>query len=144
MAEGDATVYTAAKKSLLDGAFDLANDTIKLALVGSGYTPDADTHDFWDDVSGEEASGTGYTAGGQTVTSIATSLDAVNHRGVADAPDVTWVGLDVGTPGYAVLYQDSGDPSTSRLILFWELGATASNGGDYTIRFNAAGVFYIG
>lgn len=143
MAEGDPTVYNAAKKGFLDGAFDFANDTIKLALLTSSYTPNIDTHDMWDDVSSYEASGTGYSAGGKTVTSLTTNLDAANDRAYVDAPDVTWTGLDIGTPGYAVLYQSTGTPSTSRLICYWQLGSTATNGGDYTIKFNANGILYI-
>lgn len=143
MAQGDAHVYNGAKKAFLDGAFDLSNDTIKLALLTSSYAPDIDTDEFWDDISADEESGTGYTAGGKTVTSLTTAVDTANDRAYADAPDVTWTGLSIGTPGFAVLYQDTGVPGTSRLILYWELGSTASNGGDYTIQFNANGLLYL-
>lgn len=50
-------------KAFLSGDIDYDADTIKGALLDSGYTPDQ-AHDFWDDVSADEASGTGYTSGG--------------------------------------------------------------------------------
>src|SRR5690606_33861980 len=143
MAEGDATVYNAAKKGFLDGSFDPSNDTIKVALLTSSYTPNIDTDAVWGDISTYEESGTGYTAGGATVANVVTAVDTTNDRAEMDGDDVTWNGLDIGTPGYAVLYQDTGNPSTSRLICYWELGSTASNGGDYTLSFNAEGILYI-
>ena len=139
MAEGDITVYNAYKTSLFDGDdfADLDTDTIKVALV-SGYTPDIDLHDFWDDVSANEVSGTGYTAGGETLT-VTVSQDSTDDEGVFDALDVTWTGLDVGTPSHAIIYKDTGTPSTSPLICYMEI-ATASNGGDYTISWNTEGI----
>lgn len=143
MAEGDATVYNQAKLAFMDGALDPENDTLKVALLTSSYTPNIDTDQFWSGISANEESGTGYTAGGETVANVATALDTTNDRAEMDGDDVTWTGLDVGTPGYAVLYQDTGNAATSRLICYWELGSTASNGGDYTLSFNAEGILYI-
>lgn len=138
MAEGDITVYNNYKTALFDGtAPDLDTDTIKVALV-SGYTPDIDLHDFWDDVSASEVSGTGYTAGGETL-SVTVSQDDTDDEGVFDATDVTWTGLDVGTPSHAVIYHDTGTPSTSTLICYMEI-TTASNGGNYTISWNTEGI----
>lgn len=54
---------------------DPAN-TFKLALVGSGWTPDnSDTgNEVWADVSANEiANGAGYTTGGVTLTGVTTS-----------------------------------------------------------------------
>lgn len=60
-------------KAFLAGDIDFDADTIKGALVQAAYTP-SQAHDFWNDVSGNEASGTGYTAGGQALTTAAVSL----------------------------------------------------------------------
>lgn len=138
MAEGDITVYNNFKELLMEGGIDLVNDTIKVALLSS-YTPDVDTHDMWDDVSANEESGTGYTAGGATLASKTVTQDDTDDEGVFDAADVTWSGLDVGTPAYAIIYKDTGTPSTSPLIAMVELGV-ASNGQDYTIQWAAEGI----
>lgn len=138
MAEGDITVYNNFKEALMEGSIDLLNDTIKVALLAS-YTPDIDAHDTWDDVSSTEESGTGYSAGGETLANVTVTQDDTDDEGVFDADDVTWSGLDVGTPSHAIIYKDSGTPSTSPLIAYVELGV-ASNGQDYTISWGAEGI----
>lgn len=138
MAEGDIVFYNTYKKKVVDADVDFLADTIKLALF-TGYTPNIDTHEFFDDVTTEE-SGTGYTAGGETLGTKTTTVDTTNDQVDVDAADVTWTGLDVGTPSHAVLYKDTGTPATSPLICHIEI-ATASNGGDYTISWNAGGIF---
>lgn len=141
MAEGDITIYNHFKELLLEGGVDLLNDTIKAALV-TGYTVDIDAHDHWDDVSASEESGTGYTAGGATLGNKTVTQDDTDDEGVFDADDVTWSGLDVGTPSHAILYKDTGTPSTSPLIAAVELGV-ASNGQDYTIAWAAEGILNV-
>lgn len=138
MAEGDITFYNRAKKELLDGNIDLVTDTIKVALLAS-HTPNIDTHEFFDDVSADEVSGTGYTAGGATLGTKATTADNTNDRASFDCADITWSLLDVGTPSHAVVYRDTGTAGTSQLICYIELGR-ASNGSDYTLVVNAAGL----
>jgi len=142
MAEGDITFYNNYKEALMNGAApDLDTDTIKVALV-TAHTPDIDAHDFFDDVSGDEVSGTGYTAGGEALGSKSVTQDNVDDEGVFDAADVTWTGLDVGTPSHAIIYEDTGTPGTSTLIAYMEI-STASNGGNYTIQWAAEGIINI-
>lgn len=57
---------------------DFLSDTINIALVTSSYTPNLATHDFWDDVVANEASGTGYTANGATLASKTITITAAN------------------------------------------------------------------
>lgn len=140
MAEGDGAIYNNFKEQVMEGEFDLAADTIKLALA-TGYTPDIDTHTQWSDVSGNEESGTGYSAGGETLANADCTQDNANDRGVFDGDDVTWTGLDVGTPGHGVLYDDT--HASDLLICYWELGSTASNGGNYTLQFGATGIILL-
>lgn len=141
MAEGDGTVYNNFKEQLMLGTVDLSSDTLKLMLV-TGHTLDIDSDAAYTDVSGDEESGTGYSAGGETINASSQSVtqDNSNDRAVFDAADVTWSGLDVGTPNYAILYDDT--PSPTVLIAAWEI-ATASNGGDYTIQWNASGILLL-
>lgn len=138
MAEGDGAIYNNFKEILMLGEVDLVDDTIKVALV-TGHTPNIDTHDFFDDVSGDEESGTGYTAGGATLASKAVTQDNTNDRAEWDAADVTFSSLDVGTPSHAIAYKSTGVEATSALIAYWEV-TTASNGGDYTLQWGANGL----
>lgn len=136
MAEGDGALYNDFKEQLMLGAIDLVDDTIKVILV-AGHSPDIDVHDQYSDVSGDEESGTGYSAGGETLASKAVTQDNDNDLAKFDAADVTWTGLDVGTPSHAIMYDDT--HASDALIAYWELGR-ASNGGNYTLQWNASGI----
>lgn len=142
MAEGDGALYNNFKEILLNGTFNLANgaDTVKVTLH-TGYTPNIDTHTVWADVSSTEyGSGSGYTAGGKTLANQATSQNNTADRGEFDADDVTWTGLgplSPATPSHAILWDDTPTSPADPLIGYWELGTTATNGGDYTLTFGA-------
>jgi len=139
MAEGDGALYNDFKEQLLLGTIDLVDDVIKLILV-TGHTPDIDTHDQYSDVSGDEESGTGYTAGGETLGSKVVTQDNTNDRADFDAADVLWTGLDVGTPSHAIMYDDT--HASDALIGYWEI-TTASNGGNYTVQWHADGILLL-
>ena len=141
MAEGDITIYNAAKKEFGDGDIDWLVDTIKVALV-TGYTPNIDTHVDYADISASEVSGTGYTVGGETLTGKTSTVNVTTDLAEFDAANVVWTGLDVGTPSHAIVYKDTGAAPTSLLICYVEI-TTASNGSNYTIQWGANGVFTI-
>lgn len=61
-----------------------ASDTIKVALLTSSYTPNYDTHDFFDDIT-NEVTGTGYTAGGATLGSKTVTTTMADSWGVSRA-----------------------------------------------------------
>jgi hypothetical protein len=135
-------IYNSFKKSLMDGSLDLANDTIKVMLVTSSYAPDADLHDFVDDVTGE-ASGTGYTAGGAALSNKSVTQDNADDEGVFDADDVTWADSTITARG-AVVYKDTGVASTSPLVCYIDFGADkSSEGADFTIQWNAEGILNV-
>lgn len=117
-------VYNSYKKTLLDKTIDHTNDTLKVALVTSSYTPDADAHDFFNDIT-NEVSSTGYSAGGFTLTGNATSQDNTDNEGVLDANDLSWTGVTF-TARWAILYQYTGNTATSRLICAFDLGGDTS------------------
>ena len=140
MAEGDGTLYNNFKEQLLLGELDLGSgspaDDIKVCLV-TGYSLDIDAHTGYANVSGSEVSGTGYVAGGESLTGQSVAQDDVNDRAKFDADDVTWTGLDAGTPNYAIMYDDT---HASKLLIGAFAIATASNGGDYTLQWHANGI----
>ena len=116
-------------------------DTIKIALVTSTYTPDQDAHDFFNDVT-NEVSGTGYTAGGNTLT-VTTSQDNTDNEGVFDAADTSWTAASI-TARAAVVYKDSGVASTSPLICYIDFGSDiSSTAGTFLITFAAEGIINI-
>lgn len=131
-------IYNSFKRDIMNGSIDLDTDTIKIALVTSSYTPDIDAHEDFADIT-NEVSGTGYTAGGETL-STTVSVDDTDDEGVFDATDVTWSTSTITARG-AVIYKSTGTASTSLLVCYLDFGGDfSSNGGDFTINFNSEGI----
>lgn len=131
--------------SLISKAFnkevDWDTDTVKVALVTSTYTPDQDTHDYWSDVSANEASGTGYTAGGQALTTKTVTYDAATNVTKFDADDVSWANSTI-TARYAVVYVDTGTATSSPLVAYVDFGSDqSSSSGTFSVVWDSAGIF---
>ena len=99
---------------------DISDDTFKVALVTSSYSPDKDTHEHFDDVT-NEVSGTGYSAGGNTVTGTLT-LSTANDRLTLEFASTSWTSATITARG-AVYYSSTGTASTSTLIAFNDFGS---------------------
>ncbi|CAB4159931.1 hypothetical protein UFOVP721_17 [uncultured Caudovirales phage] len=127
----------------LNKEVDFDSDTIKVALLSSSYTPDQDAHDYYNDVSTYEVSGTGYTAGGSTLASKTATYDSANNVIVLDAADTTWASSTI-TARYAVIYDSTGTSSTSALIGYVDFGSDqSSTNGNFTITWDSTGIVRI-
>lgn len=136
------TFYNSYKKLLLDKSIDHTNDTIKLALCTSSYTPNIDTHDMFDDIT-NEVSGTGYTSGGVTLAGKATSVDTTDNEGVFDANDISITSSTI-TARYAIIYKSTGVSSTSPLIAYVDFGENKiSVSGTFGITWNTEGIINV-
>lgn len=116
------TFYTKFKSNISSPVEIVATTpgVLKIALLEFTHVPDLDVHDFWNDVSGDEIPATGgYTAGGKTITTLAAT--EVSGTAVLTGDMVTWTNLTASW-GFAMLYLDTGTPSTSRLVcmLQWD------------------------
>lgn len=121
-----------------DSPIDYLTDTIKCALVTSSYTPNQTTHEWWSDVSANETSGTGYSAGGATLASK--TISASSLVTTMDAADPSWASSTI-TARYAVFYKDTGTGSTSPLIAYADFGGNiSSTNGTFTVVLNASGL----
>ena len=128
------------KAKIMNGSLDLDTDTIKAMLLTSSHSQNVDTHDFIDDVSTNEVSGTGYTAGGQALANKSVTQDNTDNEGVWDADDVTWSSSTI-TARYVALYKDTGTPSTSPIICILDFGTDkSSSAGNFTVAWNAEGI----
>jgi hypothetical protein len=118
---------------------DLDADTIKMYLhdSGAGGSPNASTHDFYNDLSAGLV-GTAYTLGAKT---IGTAGVGVFDNTVDPAPAFTAV--SGATVECLVFFKDTGTPSTSDL-LWWFDTATGlpltPNGGDVNVSFSPSGI----
>jgi len=112
-------IYTAFKQDLLSGLVNLGSDTIKVILMGSGYTPSINNDHNYSDVIAHETSGNNYSAGGITLANKIFTNDLINHKSVFKADYPTWVFTTMAAIG-AVVYKYSGDPATSPLICYFD------------------------
>ncbi len=130
------TFLNALKDDLALDLDDTTADRFKVMLVTSSYTPNFGTHDFKSDVT-NEVSGTGYDAGGKSLSSV--TLTQSGGTITFDAADLTWASSTITARG-AVVYDDSltNDP----LICYIDFGADkSSSAGDFVLTFNASGIF---
>jgi len=130
------TFLNALNNSVAIDLDDTTADRFKVMLVTSSYTPDFGTHDFKADVT-NEITGTGYSAGGESLTSV--TLTQTGGTITWDADDVTWASSTLTARG-AVVYDDSltDDP----LICYIDFGSDkSSSSGDFVLSFNASGIF---
>jgi len=125
---------TSFKKALLDGEMDFSSDTTqtyKIALYTSSATLGASTTAY---STTNEVSGTGYTAGGASLTVVAPSTSGTTA--FLDFNDVTFSSATITARG-ALIYSDSasGDPAVAVLDFGSDKTSTA---GDFTIQFPTA------
>lgn len=93
-------------KILTDTSIDLDGDTWKAMLTTSTYTPNRSTHNYKDDVT-NEVTGTGYTAGGTTMTSVTVTHVLADSWATSRANSTAYVAGQVVRPatGNTFLYQ---------------------------------------
>lgn len=128
--------YLNGLKKALDSM--LALGTPKVMLLSQAYVLDQDNHDFINDVSTNQAAGTGYTAGGLTLAGVATAVDGATNTTKLDANDITGISVSCC---YAVVYVDTGTPSTSPILTITDLSNGAATDLTVTgITWNASGI----
>ncbi len=112
-----------------------------MALATSSYTPNQNTHDYFNDIT-NEVTGTGYTAGGATLGTKTVTQSTTTHT--FDAADTVWTTSTI-TARYAIIYDSTpGTAATNPLIAYVDFGAdVSSTAGDFTIAWNASGIFTI-
>jgi hypothetical protein len=124
---------TSFKLALLDGEMDFSSDTsqtFKIALYTSAATLGATTTVY--SVT-NEVSGTGYTAGGNTLTVVAPTTSGTTAY--LDFADTTWATATITARG-ALIYQSGG---TNPAVAVLDFGADkTSTAGDFTIQFPTA------
>jgi len=125
---------TSFKVELLTGTHDFTNstgDTFKLALYTSSATLDASTTAY---TVTNEASGTGYSAGGGTLTNVTPTSSGTTA--FTDFADLTFSSATITARG-CLIYNDTeaGDPAVAVLDFG---GDKTSTNGDFTIQFPTA------
>ncbi|WP_180176905.1 hypothetical protein [Acinetobacter sp. YH12039] len=123
------TLYNEARKGYLEGEFNWLNDTVKVILVSTqAYTVNTTTHKFLADISSSA-----IIAGPQTLSGKSTL------GGAADANDVTFPAVSGGAIGAIIIYVDSGQSATSKLLAYLDTATglpITPNGGDIIITWD--------
>lgn len=129
--------------ALWNKEIDYDSDTIKVMLTTSSYTPDQDAHDYKNDVT-NEVTGTGYTAGGGTLTSKTVTYTGATNIFKLDAADVEWPDATF-TMRTAVIYDATpGTDATRPLIGYQQNDADISvSAGTFSIVWHADGIVEI-
>lgn len=132
--------YQDFRERLGKGEFNLATDTLKIAL--SNTAPDLAAEAVFADIT-EIAAGNGYTAGGFALAGK--TYTETGGVGMLDANDlvITASGGTMGDFRYVILFDDTaaGKP----LIQVGDLGSVISlgDGESYTLEWNASGILTI-
>ena len=126
------------KQELLQGKHSFESSgghTFKIALFTSSASLDATTTDY---STTNEVSGTGYTAGGETLTSNGVSLSSTTA--FVDFADVTWSSATITANG-ALIYNtttDGGSSTTDAVAALAFGGDKTSTNGDFVVQFPTA------
>jgi len=124
---------TSFTQELLTGTHNFTNgtgDTFKIALFTSSATLDASTTAY---STTNETSGTGYTAGGNTLTNVTPTTSGTTA--FTDFADTTWSTASITARG-ALIYNST---DSNKAVVVLDFGADkTSTAGDFTIQFPTA------
>ena len=143
MATGDVVVFNTAKEWLMDGTFDLDNDSFKCAILDNTTAPTATTAtpalgDFT-----EVGSAGSYTAGGEALT--VTWVESGGTVTFDSSTNPTWAqNASNDTDAYwGLVYADNVTvPVADAAVCYVELGGPVDmSAGSLTITWDAAGIF---
>ena len=128
---------TSFKKELLEGKHNFTNGqhTFKLALFTSSASLGAATTDY---ATGNEVSGTNYTAGGGALTNVTPTSSGTTA--LTDFADLTFSNATITANG-AMIYNTTtagGSGTTDAVIILAFGGDKTSTAGDFTIEFPTA------
>lgn len=129
---------TSFKKELLEGKHDFnttSGDTFKIALFTSSATLGASTTDY---STSNEVVGSGYTAGGNTLTNVDPTTSGTTA--FTDFADTTWSSATITANG-ALIYNtttDGGTGTTNAVCVLAFGGDKTSTNGDFVIQFPTA------
>ena len=129
-------VTTSFKKQLLEGAHDFRSggDTINIALYTSSASLDASTTAY---TTSNEASGTGYSAGGQELTKVAPTSSGTTA--FIDFADETFSTATITARGALIYNTTPAHTYTNPSIVVLDFsGDKTSTSGDFTIIFPTA------
>lgn len=127
-------IYPKFKEQALQGGVNLASGNIKAVLVDLADYTYSTAHEFLSDVA---VAGRVATSGNLASKSFT--------NGTFDSADFSFTAVMGDQSEALIVFIDTGTPSTSRLVAFYDAGVTGlpvtPNGGDINVTVNASGWF---
>lgn len=119
-------IFNSALRDEAVGNIDYDTDAFGVMLLTNAATPNKDTWAKRSDVTNEVV-GTGYTAGGATVTVTVGAVDTANDRVDISLGGNTWANASI-TARYAVYFKERGGAATAdELVAVNDFGADVTS-----------------
>lgn len=128
--------YNICLNTMIDGTLDFYTDSFKIMLLDGTYVPNKRTHQYRSDVTGE-ITANNYVVGGNTIYCTPT-LDLSSDREYIVFSDPVFPNVDNAIANAAVIYQDTGNPSTDILVSYIEFNQPlVSTQGQFAVGISA-------
>lgn len=136
--------YGLAVRDIVSGTINLKADTFG-AMLTAGYPFNQDVHHYRSTITGE-ITGSGYTAGGATITGVTISYGTAANEVRWDFDNPTWTAGSFSASQLIVFKSRGGTSSADELVLYVEFGSTQTVSGTtftYQVPATGAGVFTV-
>jgi len=133
MAVVQLNMYANAVAKMLNKEIDWDTDTVRVTAHTSTYTPNAATHDYFNDATNELSTANGYTANGTTIGTKSVAIVAANSWAQTHAVSTAYVVGDIRKPsaGNGYVYRASVAGTSGGSAPTWPtvIGTTVADGG---------------
>ena len=139
--------FNISKGALFGGSLNLTTDTLRVMLMGSGYTPNPDSS-FVSQISSAEATGTGYVggfggSGRKLLVNPVVTTNTAQDRAELSFDTVTWSTVSVGVVQYVVVLKPGTSDADSTLVAWLHFVPAATSGADLRLVSSSAGMLQL-
>lgn len=130
-------IYDSFADDLVKGNIVPNTDTYKVILV-SAYTPAKTTDLKRSAVTAKEISGTGYTAGGKTVTCTVAKNTGSNTETLTFGAPANWTTSTFSADGLVIYKSRGGADTADELVAYVDFGGTITcTAGTFSVTFSS-------
>lgn len=135
------TLYSKAKKKLMNGTIQLGVNVFKMQLHTSASNASTATLSTAASVSNEVAAGSGYATGGKSLTAVTWTVGASANQYRFDSADLVWTatGGNIANIKFAVVKNSAGQAIMWSRLTTAQFTLTINN--TLTVQINANGYF---
>lgn len=139
-------IYNLAKKKIGNSTLNLASTVYRMTLHTSASNAATLTLGVYGSLTGEVASGNGYSTSGKALTGEVWTVGASAKQYKFDVDDITWTGTGgaINNIKFAVIWLSGASANGRHLLAVASLTSNQfnlSSGNTLTLQINSAGVF---